>query len=424
MLDGEASHAGSFDKILRDAIKSRAARGLIRKVHLRGPDVDLLTSIIASLTPDDNGIRPSNIESIFLTHVDGTKFFARYRFPKLRDLSLFECSDFALDHLKSSTNALTNLSLRDNMSSPPSIPSTSQLLSLLSSNPYLQTITLYILLISDDIRSDCRLRVPLPHLKRFSLTMDFRRALAVLHRLEFPHMPNQLNLCFRGCTLEVARQVVGPYIRDRIQGDPRSKNRLGISVSSTFSRVSLEVSVVDVGYRYPDQLPTRSHLYATFTMTIPRRTSREERDKLCTILALLPRERVVYLATNLSTGLMEELLVAMPNIEGLYLTCPAMFEWFLLPDPYGPNAHKKLLPSLKCLYLEAVAMEDEGWDPLVRYLAHQTSADQRITLSVFGEGIHVCSDVRDQIRGLVERFLYSPDPDQECPFDCCSDYSD
>ena len=43
---------------------------------------------------------------------------------------------------------------------------------------------------------------------------------------------------------------------------------------------------------------------------------------------------------------MEELLITMPDIEVLRLVCPVMFDWFLLPDPDGPNVHKKLLPSL------------------------------------------------------------------------------
>ena len=88
-------------------------------------------------------------------------------------------------------------------------------------------------------------------------------------------------------------------------------------------------------------------------MTLLEDTSERERDQLCIdILALLPQERIVHLGTYLPMSAMEELLVTMPNIESLnieslHLYGTAVSERFLLPDPYGPNAHKKFLPSLR-----------------------------------------------------------------------------
>lgn len=414
--------AGVLDERLRKALKRRTDRDSIRKVHLRGPDAGLSTSIVASLTPDDQSIRSTNIESIFLTNVNLTNFFTRCRFPKLRDLSLFECSGFTLNYLKSNTK-LINLTLRDRKRSPTLIASTSQLLSLLSSNSHLQTIDLYLPLVNDGPGGGCQSQVPLPHLKRFSLTMDFRHALTILQRLKFPDMIDQLNLDSQGCTLEAARQVIGSYIRDYFQGDVQSKNKLGIFVSSSYRRISLEVSIMDVWDWHPDQIPKRNHPCATFTISVSQHTHIEEQDGLCIdLFALLPHKRVVYLKTDCSVGLREESLVTMPNIEMLYLSGPVISERFLLPDSDGPNACEKLLPSLQCLCLEAVVMEDD--DSLVRYLTHQTSGDQRITLGVFGGEVHMCCRVEERIRGLVERLVYSPDPYRECPFDCCSDHSD
>jgi hypothetical protein len=82
----------------------------------------------------------------------------------------------------------------------------------------------------------------------------------------------------------------------------------------------------------------------------------------------------------------EEVVVAMPNLETLYLSYPVVSDGFLLPDPNGPNADKKLLPSLRQLYLEDAEVEDDNWDPLVTYLAHQTSGGQAISLKIFGAG--------------------------------------
>jgi hypothetical protein len=140
--------------------------------------------------------------------------------------------------------------------------------------------------------------------------------------------------------------------------------------------------------------------------------------KLCfEVLTILPQKSIVSLEMPLSVT--EEILVAMPNLETLCLFRPAVSDGFLLPDPNGPNADKKLLPSLRKLYLEDAEAVDNDWDPLVTYLAHQTSGGQAISLEIFGDGIHVCSEVIERIEGLVEELGYLPDPDQECPFGEC-----
>jgi len=72
----------SSDGPLRDALRDRATCDAIRSLHLRGERF-LVTSILSTLTPDDEDVRCSSIESISLQCVDASKFFARYRFPKL-----------------------------------------------------------------------------------------------------------------------------------------------------------------------------------------------------------------------------------------------------------------------------------------------------------------------------------------------------
>ena len=49
---------------------------------------DLFTSVLSTLTPDDEDVQCSSIESISLRYVDASKLFARYRFPKLWYLDL------------------------------------------------------------------------------------------------------------------------------------------------------------------------------------------------------------------------------------------------------------------------------------------------------------------------------------------------
>jgi hypothetical protein len=150
------------------------------------------------------------------------------------------------------------------------------------------------------------------------------------------------------------------------------------------------------------------------------RLSRDAQDRVTKlrtdILALLPRERVVYFKTNLQMGAARELLTMMPNIETLHFVHTMMYKGFMLPNPNGPTAHTKLLPSLRRLYLERPKAPDHKWDPLVTYLAHQTSGNQAVSLNVFGRGVHICSRLVKQIDGLVEEFIYEPDSEVECPF--------
>ena len=303
-------------------------------------DKGLLTSIISSLTPRDEGTQHSSIESIVLVCVDVSDF-ARHRFLKLRNLVLFECLGFDFDHVKSHITTLVNLSLHTIKVIPACVPTTAQILSLLSSNPNLQDIRLC--LPSGDIGSE--LQVPLPHLKQFCLKTYFRCVFAPLRRLEFPGRMDLIELEWVGCTLQQVRQIVGPYIRERLRGHGRPEARLSLFAHAATSSVSLAVSGAQSS-------PPRTN----FTATLSRRISEGERAELHReILALSPKERVAHLGTDFSANLAEE-LITMPNIKVLDLRDAIISTSFLLLDPDGPDSHRRLLPSLRELYLRYASL--------------------------------------------------------------------
>jgi hypothetical protein len=422
ILDGLYYENRVLDEALRDAIRDRAARNVIRKVHLKNINEELSTTIISSLIPEGEDVRASSIESIILSGVraDVSDLFTRHRFPKLRNLCLsgrFEISSW--DHLKSTIMALTNLSLSFTSTSPSlAVPTMSQILALLASNPNLRSLTLNALPIDDDGGDGPRLQLPLPHLERFLLVGTLRRVFSTLLRLEFPRRMDHGDISFHQCTLQEVIEVIGPYIRDYLRRDARFRNRLGVSISSVPYRIVFHASVVGVGYRGPNRLPQNCSPYGNFEASLSQPVPRDVRKKVyIDILALLPRESIVDFRTDLPVT--EDILVAMPNLETLHLADPVVSDGFLLPDPNGPNAGKKLLPSLRLLYLDYAKAENGNWDPLVTYLAHQTSGGQAISIEVFGEGLHICSKVIERIEGLAEDFIYELDPDQECPFDEC-----
>ena len=417
IFDGWGYQGGDFDEALRDALKDRAARDAIRKVHLKGYDTELLADMISLLVPEGEGAHPSSIESIVLSDVDVSDLFARHYFPKLHNLHLsghFKISSW--DHLKSATTALTNLSL--NTAVPPSaIPTMSQLLSLLASNPNLRSFTLSVLSINDDGEDGPKLQVPLRHLEHISLTGIPHYIFPILHRLEFPERMDRWEITLCDCTPQEFLEVMGPYVRDYLRHDPRFRDRLGLFVSSASNCISFHASVVGVGYHGPNRLPQHGPPYGRFKAIFSQNISRDSRERLCIdVLALLPQESIVSLETGISVT--EEVFVAMPNLEALHLVGPVMLDGFLLPDPNGPNAHNKLLPSLRWLYLEDPDALHDRCDSLITYLAHQTSGNHVVSLSVFGEGVHICSELIEQIEDLVEELICVPDPEMECPFEC------
>ena len=325
------------------------------------------------------------------------------------------------DHLKSTTTALTNLLLGSANTLPPSpsaIPTTSQILSLLTSNPNLRSLTLNSLQIDDNSGYDPGLQVPLHHLERVSLVGTFHHVFPILRQLEFPERMDHVEIMINDCTPQEGREEIGPCIRDYLLRDPRFRDRLGIVLKSTIHYILVSASVVGAGYRGPDRQPQGGPPHGVFYAELPWMVSHDVKKKLCVdILALLPQESIVDFYTNLPVT--EEVAVGMPNLEALHLTHGPMESGFLLPDPNGPNAHKKLFPSLQRLYLEDTEAVDNDWEPLVTYLAHQISGNQAVSLELFGEGVHVCPEVIEQIEGLVEELVYEPDLKQECPFGKC-----
>jgi hypothetical protein len=107
----------------------------------------------------------------------------------------------------------------------------------------------------------------------------------------------------------------------------------------------------------------------------------------------------------------KEVVVAMPSLESLCLVNARGSDGFLLPNPDGPNAHAKLLPSLRRLYLQGpsagMGFFWDNWSPLVRYVAHQTSGNHPFSLILVGERTHICSEAAKEIEGLVDGFVYN-----------------
>ena len=396
----------------------------IRQVHLQSNDSNLLTAVILLLTPDGEGTRNENIESIVWRTegdhpVDVSHFFAHSRLSKLRLLDLsgnIQISSW--DGLASWTTLLTNLSLRASEFPTPPTMTASQLFQILASNPNLQELMLSDIALPDDAEGSA-LQAPLPNLKFLSLTGDFRRVFGVLSRLILPEALDDICLIGFDSTVEEISQTLVPFMRDYFRRDSRFQGRLGVSFLSAPGSTSISVNVL--GSQAAES--TQKLPFVTFTMVLDDLLPLDAQEQLLIdLVALTPREHIVLLDANLNMKPPEGLFFTMPNIETLSLSDVELSKGFLLPNPDGPHANTKPFPSLRSLYLESVELDDDDWGHLTTYLARQTSDGQLISLEVL-DAPHIPPKVVNEIKGLVGEFTYYQKPEAEgegSPWSCSS----
>ena len=273
-----------LDEPLQDILRDRAACDLVRSLYLLIEERPLVTSILSTLTPDDEDVQCSSIESIVLRCVDASEFFARHCFPKLWHLNLSTgVTISSWEDIGLHTTALTTLSLT--IKDISHVLTTPQLLSILASNPRLQSLTLSRNMIPRDREDGSTVPVPLPHLKKLSLSGEFHPVFQVLRWLDHPEMMDKMKLYVSRCTVEDIFGTLGPYVRDYIQRDGRFPDRLAIHATSARDSVSIQTSTISSVAE-----PIRKVEFAKFTATLQGNLHRSEVDKLSTDLLRILQE--------------------------------------------------------------------------------------------------------------------------------------
>ena len=213
----------NLDDRLRTALQDRAARDAIRRVHLTGADAGVLASIISSIAAKEGEFRTNSMESLIIRNDDRNNspdistFFSRYHLQKLKRLCLHECPISSQDLLRSQTTALTTLELTSSKLSPILSTSISQLLSILSSTPFLQNLELSLYSITDADGDRSSIQVPLHHLKEIGLHGDFFPILRLLNQLELPGNMSNLTLVLSECSPSDLSRTLGPYLGERVR---------------------------------------------------------------------------------------------------------------------------------------------------------------------------------------------------------------
>ena len=406
----------SFDITLHDELQDRATRDAIRRVHLRAGDSELLTSIISSLTVNGEGVRSNRMESFILfndndTPVDISDFFDCYRFPNLRHLKLANCTTTRLDHLASRTGSLTTLSF--DSTSPSLALTTSELLSILASNPTLQKVSLSVYADPSYGGHGFNFRVPLHSLEELRLSGDVREVGGVLHRLDLPNK-SDLHLSLHKCGFRYISQVIGPYLRDYIGHRGTSQRGLGLFVSQ--SRDTIGHNIGDVDNLDPstpawDRVTWFASIWIHLDETPPKDLLERE---ILNLLSHTPQEEVTYFQAFGKPIDMAAMSARFQNLRAL--------SFFGTPLPAIPNlgGDGEIFPALQHVFLDQVSVDSYDWSPLTTSLARRAFSGNQLDTLEISDSSHMCKEVVEEIRSVVRYFRTKPPEAQlPCPFGTC-----
>ena len=399
-LDLALDGPGRLSNQPRDALRDRATRGAIRRICLRSPSAELLSSVISAIATKGEGTRSNSVESFKVVNhggsflVDISAFFSRYHLPKLRSLHLYRCQISSWGLLKSQTSALTRLVLTTNQLPPD--PTLSHLLSILSSSPLLRDLALYHSPVFHAIGDDApTIRVQLRHLEQLRLTGDFLRVSTLLNLLEIPDKMDNQTMVLYGCSPLHLSQTIGPYLGDRVRRRGAVPGG-GIGLFAEHRRGSFCLRARDTSAGEADW-------FTEVTAVMVAQPEDREADRLgCDLIAHIPLEQVASLQTHLPILHWEELCVGMRNLTHLHLVDINLPRWFI-----ESHAQKELLRRLNHIVITrpTLRLGRCDWTPLTDFLFNRAAIGNRISsLKLTGDHRFVDNEVVGSIERVVDVF--------------------
>ncbi|KAF9653313.1 hypothetical protein BDM02DRAFT_3107899 [Thelephora ganbajun] len=420
VLDGLTYMFGSVSESQQMVLKDYAARDTIRRVHLQSDMHCLLTSIIFPLLSSRGGLRTNSLESFILCNEDQTpldvSFFAHSCLPKLRRLKLAGCIISSWDHLTPRTTLLTTLELFfDDVSPYPTMP---QLLSILASNPHLQKLTLNPRAIPNDGGGGSSSHVPLRHLQELRLEGGVEQVFGLLRRLEHPEKMGMLTLDLLYCSVADISQTIGPYLRNYLWCRGRSRNGLGLCLSSSSY---ITFSVGDATRLHPSTLiSSRMTSFVSLSVGMNQALPEDGLEKLTLdLIAHTPREEIVYFRTCSSLEAVKDLGVQLPNLKALDLYRVPLSAAFPVLGRDGFHVYERF-PSLQHLLLARPHLNVDSWIPLIVFLSYRASSGNQLDSLLVDGPCHMCSTITQRIRGFVRKFKIDDECLRSwCPFGNC-----
>ena len=217
------------------------------------------------------------------------------------------------------------------------------------------------------------------------------------------------------CGIEDLLTYLGPLAREHLRREQGHRARLGLSMKCYPNPISIDGSAID----HRSDGDGRS-TFATSAANLRPGVSYAVVVQLsANLMSCLSVENVVHFGGDMSMDVVKEIVPAMARIEDIHLIRAQLEPGFLLPDIGSPGGDGKLLPSLQRIRLEDVLTDEGSWQPLLSYLAHQTTNGQKVWLTISAPREHICEDVLKEIQEMVEDLVVDIEVDAECPFDSC-----
>ena len=402
VLGDEYYDGRTFNITLCDALRDRAARDTIRRIHLFSENRVVLSPIISPLTSASKGVRSNSVESFVLLNyddnpVDVSDFFTHYRFPKLQRLELHNCSITSWDLLASRPTVLTSLTLRVGRPSP--ISTTSQLFSILASNPSLRRVSLSEYAIPTDGGGESPYRVSLHYLTELELDGGSQHIAGLLHQLDHPSNL-YLDITLDDHTVTNIPRMVGPYLRDYLRRRNWSPNGLGLSISQFRDHITLNIG--DVG---GIDLSTSVRGQITPFVVIAVYLCEEPRDLLgkafLDLVSYTPRDEVIHLHSRGEPAVMEDMSARFPKLRTLHSELIPLLAVF---PGSSLDGNRGIPTSLQHIFLEQPGMDGPGdWNPLTSFLACRSSSGNRLDSLTLDRSPHMCLEVQEHITGVLIR---------------------
>jgi len=275
----------------------------------------------------------------------------------------------------------------------PARPTTSQLVSLLASNPLLQKIVLRGAAIPSD-NDTSSIRVPLYDLKTLELTGKLRDVIRLFHRLDHPRRMDSLKLTLNDCSAEEISQLVEPCLRHCLGGHGRSQHGLGLFLSF---RHNLSLHIGDVHGINPLLRRMDTFMVITIESTdIQRRHANEE--VVLDLLVHVPREEIVHLQTKNDDGIARKVYPLFSNLRALSFA--SGYPCTMFPEP-DLDKDKEILVSLQHLSFQDLFLGPGDWKPLVDFLAYRASSGNRLDTVEISDSSHMPPGVMRVIGGMV-----------------------
>ena len=408
LLDLELEHAGrgrlDGSESLLNAIRDRAAQDMIREVSLESDDSSLLDSIISAITFDDPETRSSRIEAFTVRNNDGGRSainlsnFFQHRLPSLRRLCLSgRCQVSSWSSLGLQTTRLTTLSLKIEGNS--TAPTTSQLLSILSSNPSLRHLDLFRGAVPNFDGSTSKLS--LPSLRKLQLKGYSRNIFGLLNILELPDKMDEVRFFLDDCSRLDLSQTLGRYLGDLVRRRGWSREGLGLWVHPGESRYHLFAGDVT-------ELHGSTHVNWFVIVGVAVRDrmpgGKEASQLSSTLIEQLPLSEVVYLRATVPVLALDGPCAGMTNLVKLHLEDQSLPARFVGPPLGESQEHEEPFPSLKYLSVSRYVLGPDDWSPFVAFLSRRASIGRRIASLVIEDWSDIPQEEEKCIRTVVEDF--------------------